>query len=113
MTEVDIKQLELDLAEQQLLTDLFGGYTPDRFVMKIGIFKYDLSPKIQKVLNDFEGIVKPIMNDQGQINMSELRKKFASDYINLPDGLYRPIEIYRKIQPLVAGLKEYILGVRQ
>lgn len=111
MTEVDIKQLELDLAEQQLLTDLFGGYTPDRFVMKIGIFKYDLSPKIQKVLNDFEGIVKPIMNDQGQIDMSELRKKFASDYISLPDGLYRPIEIYRKIQPLVAGLKDYILGV--
>lgn len=111
MTEVDIKQLELDLAEQQLLTDLFGGYTPDRFVMKIGIFKYDLSPKIQKVLNGFEGIVKPIMNDQGQIDMSELRKKFVSDYINLPDGLYRPIEIYRKIQPLVAGLKDYILGV--
>lgn len=112
MTEVDIKQQELDLAEQQMLTDIFGGYTPDKFVLHIGFFKYDLSPKVQKVLNDFENIVKPMMNEQGQINLSELRKYVAIDFINIPDGSYRPIELYRKIQPLVAGLKDYILGVR-
>ena len=112
MTEVDIKQLELDLAEQQMLTDIFGGYTPDNFVMKIGIFKYDLSPKIQKVLNDFEKIVKPMMNDEGKIDLSELKQYITSDYINIPDGLYRPIELYRKIQPVIGGLKEYILGVK-
>ena len=113
MTEVDIKQLELDLAEQQLLTDLFGGYTPDKFVLKIGIFKYDFSDKVQKALNDVENTIKPIMNEQGQINLTELRKNVAIEYINLPDGLYRPIELYRKIQPLVAGLKDYIIGVKQ
>lgn len=112
MTEVDIKQQELDLAEQQMLTDIFGGYTPDKFVLHVGFFKYDLSPKVQKVLNDFENIVKPLMNEQGQINLSELRKYVAIDFINIPDGSYRPIELYRKIQPLVAGLKDYILGVR-
>lgn len=112
MTEVDIKQLELDLAEQQMLTDIFGGYTPDKFILRAGIFKYDLSSKVQKVLNDFESVVKPIMNEQGQINLSELRRYVAVDFINLPDGLYRPIELYRKIQPLVAGLKDYILGVK-
>lgn len=112
MTEVDIKQQELDLAEQQMLTDIFGGYTPDKFVLRAGIFKYDLSGKVQKVLNDFESIVKPAMNEQGQIDLSELRKYIAVDFINIPDGLYRPIELYRKVQPLVAGLKDYILGVK-
>lgn len=111
MTEVDIKQQELDLAEQQMLTDIFGGYTPDKFVLRVGFFKYDLSPKVQKILNDFENIAKPIMNEQGQIDLSQLRKYVAVDYINIPDGLYRPIELYRKIQPLVAGLKDYIIGV--
>jgi hypothetical protein len=111
MTEVDIKQQELDLAEQQMLTDIFGGYTPDKFVLRIGFFKYDLSPKVQKVLNDFENIAKPMMNEQGQIDLSQLRKYVATDYINIPDGFYRPIELYRKVQPLVAGLKEYIIGV--
>lgn len=111
MTEVDIKQQELDLAEQQMLTDIFGGYTPDKFVLRIGFFKYDLSPKVQKVLNDFENIAKPMMNEQGQIDLSQLRKYVAADYINIPDGFYRPIELYRKIQPLVAGLKDYIIGV--
>lgn len=112
MTEVDVKQQELDLAEQQMLTDIFGGYTPDKFVLRIGFFKYDLSPKVQKILNDFENIAKPMMNEQGQIDLSQLRKYVAIDYINIPDGLYRPIELYRKIQPLVAGLKDYIIGVR-
>ena len=112
MTEVDVKQQELDLAEQQILTDIFGGYTPDKFILRAGIFKYDLSGKVQKVLNDLERVVKPLMNDEGQINLAELRKYFATDFINLPEGLYRPIELYRKIQPLVAGLKDYILGVR-
>lgn len=112
MTEVDIKQLELDLVEQQILTDIFGGYTPDKFVLRAGIFKYDLSGKVQKVLNDFEQVVKPLMNDDGKINLADLSKHFAADFINLPDGLYRPIELYSKIQPLVSGLKDYILGVR-
>lgn len=112
MTEVDVKQQELDLAEQQILTDIFGGYTPDKFILRAGIFKYDLSGKVQKVLNDFERVVKPLMNDEGQINLADLRKYFATDFINLPEGLYRPIELYRKIQPLVAGFKDYILGVR-
>lgn len=111
MTEVDIKQQELDLAEQQMLTDIFGGYTPDKFVLRVGFFKYDLSPKVQKILNDFENIAKPMMNEQGQIDLSQLRKYVAIDYINIPDGLYRPIELYRKIQPLVAGIKDYIIGV--
>lgn len=111
MTEVDVKQQELDLAEQQMLTDIFGGYTPDKFVLRVGFFKYDLSPKVQKILNDFENVAKPMMNEQGQIDLSQLRKYVATDYINIPDGLYRPIELYSKIQPLVAGLKDYIIGV--
>lgn len=112
MAEVDIKQLELDLAEQQMLTDIFGGYTPDKLVFRFGFLKYDLSPKVQKVLNDLEKVVKPIMNEQGQVDLSELRKRVAVDFINIPDGLYRPIELYGMVRPLVAGLKDYIIGVK-
>ena len=45
MEAVDIKQQELDFVEQQVLTDIFGGYTPDKFVYRFGFMKIDLEPR--------------------------------------------------------------------
>lgn len=102
-------QKELDLFEQQVLTDLFGGYTADKFVMKVGIFKYDLTPKIQKTIADFETFIKPFMNSEGYIDGTQIKKYISIPYLQIPDRLFRPIELYREIQPLLLNLKGYLL----
>lgn len=102
-------QKELDLLEQQVLTDLFGGYTADKFVMKFGIFKYDLTPKIQKTISDFETFIKPFMNSDGYIDGTQIKKYISIPYLQIPDRLFRPIELYRELQPLLLNLKGYIL----
>lgn len=107
METVDIKQQELDFVEQQLLTDVFGGYTSDKFVFRYGFFKLDLSSKVQKAINDFENFIKPYMDENGMVNSTELKKLFNEQYINLPDGKYRLIDIYRKGQPFLTSIKSY------
>lgn len=64
---------------------------------------------IQKVITDFENTVKPFMNADGFINGSELKKVISVPYLQIPDSLFRPIDIYREIQPLIIKLKGYVL----
>ena len=107
-TMVDIRQQELDMFEQQLLTDMFGGYTPDKFVFKMGFFKYDFSDKVQGFIRDMESTLKPVMNDNGEIRPSDFQKYLNTNIINLPNEYKRPVELYRYIQPFVRGLKDFI-----
>lgn len=107
---VDIKQQELDFVEQQVLTDIFGGYTPDKFVYRFGFMKIDLEPKVQKLITDFEGFIKPYMEEDGSVDVSKIKKFVNEQYINLPDGKYRLIDIYRKGQPFLTGIIKYLRG---
>lgn len=107
MTTVDIKQQELDFFEQQILTDMFGGFTPDKFVYKYGFFKLDLTQKVQKAISKFEAMVKPVMDDNGYIDGKAIKQFINDDYLNLPEGKYRLIDIYRKYQPFVGSLLSY------
>lgn len=109
METVDIKQHELDMFEKQILTDLFGGCEGQNLVYKFGFFKIDLSTKIQKMIKDFEAIVKPVMNDDGSIDSSEVKKYINEDMIRLPDGKYRLIDIYRRVQPFLFAVKKYLM----
>lgn len=110
MEAVDIKQQELDFVEQQILTDIFGGFTPDKFVYRFGFMKIDLEPKVQKLIHDFEGFVKPIMEDDGTIDAGKVKKYINEQYISLPDGKYRLIDIYRKGQPFLTSIVKYLKG---
>jgi hypothetical protein len=110
MEAVDIKQQELDFVEQQVLTDIFGGYTPDKMVYRFGFMKIDLEPKVQKLIHDFEGVVKPLMDDDGTIDVGKIKKYINEQYISLPDGKYRLIDIYRKGQPLLTTIIKYLKG---
>lgn len=109
METVDVKQHELDMFEKQVLTDLFGGYEAHNLVYKFGFFKLDLKPKVQKMIQDFERIVKPLMDDNGSIDSSEVKKYINEDMLMLPDGKYRLIDIYRRIQPFLIGVKKYLM----
>lgn len=102
-------QKELDLLEQQVLTDLFGGYSSENFVIKYGIFKYDLTPKIQKLITDFEQIVRPFMDEDGYVDGIKIKQHISIPYLQIPDRLFRPIELYRELQPLLLNLKGYLL----
>lgn len=107
---VDIKQQELDFVEQQILTDIFGGYTPDKFVYRFGFMKIDLEPKVQKLITDFEAFIKPYMEEDGSVDVSKIKKYVNEQYINLPDGKYRLIDIYRKGQPFLTTIIKYLKG---
>ena len=65
----DIKQQELDFMEQQILTDIFGGFTADKFVYRFGFMKIDLAPKVQKAITDFETFIKPMLEDDGTLDI--------------------------------------------
>lgn len=108
METVDIKQQELDIVEQQVLTDIFGGYTSDHLIYRFGFLKIDLSPKVQRLIKDFEGFVKPLMTEDGYIDSSEVKKYVNEQVINIPDGKYRLIEVYRKYQPFLLTVLKYI-----
>ena len=110
MGTVDIKQQELDFVEQQILTDIFGGYTPDKFVYRFGFMKIDLEPKVQKLITDFETFIKPYMEEDGSVDVSKIKKYVNEQYISLPDGKYRLIDIYRKGQPLLTSIIKYLKG---
>lgn len=110
MEAVDIKQQELDFVEQQVLTDIFGGFTPDKFVYRFGFMKIDLEPKVQKLIHDFEDFVKPLMEDDGTVDVTKIKRYINEQYISLPDGQYRLIDIYRKGQPLLTTIIKYLKG---
>ncbi len=100
----DMQQMELDLFEKKLLTDLFGGYEPERFIIKFGIFKYDLSDKVQKYITLFEELAVPCMNEQGLVDVKKL-KNIISDKIPLPDNQFRLVDVYSKVSPFVLKMK--------
>lgn len=103
-----LQQTELDLIEQKILTEIFGGYNPENFIVRFGIFKVDLSDKVQKYINRFEELVMPAMDERGYINGSELKKYVDGKLAQIiPEGNFRLIDIYDQIAPTV----KYILGV--
>ena len=110
MEAVDIKQQELDFVEQQVLTDIFGGYTQDKFVYRLGLFKIDLTPRVQKAIVDFENLIKPMMDNEGFLDTSHIKSFINEAYINIPDGKYRLIDIYRRGQPLLTSIIKYLKG---
>lgn len=106
----DIKQQELDFMEQQILTDIFGGFTADKFVYRFGFMKIDLAPKVQKAITDFETFIKPMLEDDGTLDVGKIKQYVNEQYIQLPDGKYRLIDIYRKCQPFLTSVIKYLKG---
>ena len=109
METVDVKQQELDMLEKQILTDMFGGYEAHNLVYKLGFFKVDLAPRVQRMIQDFEKLVKPFMTDRGLLDTTELKRYVNEDFINLPEGQYHLMDIYRRLQPFLLSIKKYLM----
>ena len=104
-----MKQQELDLLEMKVLDDIFGGHNRENLIFRAGIFKYDIYPKVQEVINRVESVLLPIMDDNGYINMTEVKKYIEIPYMSLPDGNFRPIELYNWLAPLLLRLKGILI----
>lgn len=102
---MSVKQDELDLLEREILKDIFGGSTPDKFVIRYGIFKYDLSSKIQSYINKLEGFMSPLMDENGLMDVEEVKQ-----YLKLPEQFsarkkFRPVDFYRdNLRPILRSI---------
>lgn len=97
-----LKQTELDLFEQQILTDLFGGVSSEHMTVGSGIFKVNISGQVQKYIDKFENLVRPLMDEQGKIEGSTLKQYLSGNLAAIvPDGKFRLIEVYRQAAPLI------------
>lgn len=97
-----LQQAELDLFEQQILTDLFGGVSSDHMTVGSGIFKINISGQVQKYIDKFEHLVRPLMDEQGKIEGSEIKKYLSGNLAEMvPDGKFRLIEVYRQAAPFI------------
>lgn len=101
----DLRQTELDLFEQQILTDLFGGVASEHMTFGSGIFKVNISGQVQRYIDKFENMVRPLMDEQGRIEAAEIKKYLSGNLAEiLPDGKFRLIEVYRQASPLIKKL---------
>lgn len=102
------KQEELDLLESEILNDLFGGVSADKMVIGAGLFKIDLSGRVQKMIDELESVLLPVMDDKGLISTKDIKAVLNVDpavLSALPDKNFRPVEAYRRISPIIKILK--------
>ena len=98
----DLKQTELDIFEQKLLDDVFGGHEEQNMCIKKGFFELNLADNVQSCLDKLEQMVIPLMDDHGYIIGSEIKKYLSGQWKNIiPEGRFRLIEIYSQVSPMI------------
>lgn len=106
----DIRQNELDLAEEKLLTSLFGGTSLDTKTQWLLKF---LNVDINGLIQNFENIMKPIMDDNGLVDSNLARSLVSSKFPllsnMLPDYNFRLVDV---VDGVTNTVKSLIKGVR-
>ena len=74
---VDVRQKELDIAEEKFLTNIFGSTTPSAEIQWLMRF---LDLDINDMIQNFEGMVKPIMTHAGLVDAKRLKSLVARKY---------------------------------
>lgn len=104
---VDVKQNELDIAEERLLTVLFGS--PEIDAKAQWLLKF-LNIDINNIIQNFENTVKPLMLDNGMIDAGLTRSLVASKYPLIsniiPSKNFRLVDIVNELTVLFKGVKE-------
>ena len=102
----DIRQAELDLAEETLLRAIFGSETPGPKATWLLNF---LGLDINAWLRDFEYLVRPMMDDQGRIIGSLardlLREKWPKIADLIPRDSFRLVDFVNPLAGLIESLK--------
>lgn len=79
----DLKQNELDLAEEKLIRSLFNGSLEPSPIASLVFKTSGFDPN--KLINQFEGLVKPYMTDTGLLDSSRIRSKLRQTHPHLAD----------------------------
>ena len=103
----DIKQAELDLAEEKILVSLFGSTEPSAKAQWLMNF---LGIKINDIIKEFEYIVKPMMNEQGLVNGAMAKAILADKYPLfakiVPENDFRLADVAEPVSNVIKAIKE-------
>lgn len=103
---IDIKQNELDIAEEKLFNYVFGSTTPDAKTQWLLKF---LDIDINKYIQDFENFMKPLMDDQGLVDAELTKSLVASKHPVLaniiPNKNFRLVEVVDGVTQFIGVLK--------
>lgn len=102
----DLKQAELDLAEETLLRGVFGSETPGPKATWLLNF---LGLDINAWLRDFEYLIRPLMDEQGRIIGSLARELLRERWPRLADLIpresFRLVDFVKPLADLISVLK--------
>lgn len=73
----DIKQSELDLLESKVMTAIFGGTTIDAKTQWLLNF---LNIDINNIIQNFETIVRPMIKENGMVDINMVRGLLQDSY---------------------------------
>ena len=103
---VDVKQSELDLAEARLLTLVFGSTEID--AKTEWLLKF-LNIDINKYIQNFENLIKPLMLDNGLVDAGLARSLMSAKYPVLsniiPSQNFRLVDVVDSLTILLKGVK--------
>ena len=89
----DVRQNELDIAEERFFTNIFGSIDIDPKIQWLLKF---LDIDINEQIQNFENIMKPLMADNGLVNVSNL----------LPNTNFRLVEVVDSLSTILKGVKK-------
>lgn len=99
---VDIKQQELDVAEERFFTTIFGSTEVDAKTQWLLKF---LDIDINKQIQNFENIVKPLMLENGLIDTNLVKSLYPSVSKLLPDNNFRLVDIVDSLSLILKGVR--------
>lgn len=106
----DLKQTELDIAEEKIVRAFFGGtLKPDALSSGVlNLFNIDVNAYIKK----FENLIRPFMNESGYVDGSRLKHtleplkpKLA---LFIPEREFRLSELSDEIEPFIIGIRQNV-----
>ena len=106
----DLKQTELDIAEEKLIRAFFGGsLEPD--ALSSGVLNL-LNVDVNNYIKKFEDMVRPFMNDSGYVDGSRLKHTLESFKPKLalfiPEREFRLSELADEIEPIIIRMRQNV-----
>ena len=104
---VDVRQNELDIAEEKLLTAIFGSTEIDTKAQWLLKF---LNIDINDLIQNFENTLKPVMLDNGMVDAQMVRSLVSYKYpliANIiPSQNFRLVDIVNELLSLLKGVNK-------
>ena len=104
---VDVRQNELDIAEEKLLTAIFGSTEIDTKAQWLLKF---LNIDINDLIQNFENTLKPVMLDNGMVDAQMVRSLVSYKYpliANIiPSHNFRLVDIVNELLGLLKGVNK-------